>query len=114
MKKFIFGIPGNTVSNYVIFEVLIKSFLMKLAGNKNYDTKLFRAILTKNIKKEYGYKYFLCGIYVFKNNQFYVSPLKNQDSSILKSVTKTNCLIILDEQYIDLKKGNIVKIQLLD
>jgi len=114
-KKFVFGIPGNTISNFVIFEVLIKPFLIKLAGNYNFKEKIFSAILTKNIKnKELGYKYFLRGKYVFKNNKFYVSPIKNQDSSVLKSIAKSNCLIILNEQYIDLKKGNIVKIQLLD
>jgi molybdopterin molybdotransferase len=113
-KKFVFGIPGNPVSNFVIFEVLIKNFLYTLSGNKNFNSKIFTAILTKNVKKEFEFKYFLRGNYIFKNNKFYVTPLENQDSSVLKSLTKANCLIILDEQYIEIKKGNIVKIQLLD
>lgn len=114
-KKYIFGIPGNPVANFVQFEVLIKPFLLKLSGRKDFDNKnIFFAFLTKSIKKEPQFKYFLRGKYFVKKNIFFVTPLQNQDSSILKSVVKANCLIILNEQDVELKKGNIVKILLLN
>jgi molybdopterin molybdotransferase len=39
-KSFIFGLPGNPVSSYIIFEVLVKPFLQKMMGNHEEQTIL--------------------------------------------------------------------------
>ena len=39
-KAFVFGLPGNPVSSYIVFEVLVKPFLQKIMGNHEEQTLL--------------------------------------------------------------------------
>ncbi len=112
--KYIFGVPGNVVSNMVVFEMLIKPALLKLSGRGQFiDEPLYDAILKEPIKKKTGLRYFIRGMCEYKDSKFYVRTTGPQGSGILKSMLLANCIIILDEKTGSLSKGDVVKIKLI-
>ncbi|MCS7151386.1 MAG: molybdopterin molybdotransferase MoeA [Endomicrobia bacterium] len=108
----IFGVPGNVVSNYIVFEMLIKPLLYKLEG-RNEQEQYFDAIIEEPVEKKLGLRYFLRGVVVQKNGKFYVRTTGPQGSGILMSLLRANCLIVLDERQKNVKKGDTVKIKFI-
>jgi molybdopterin molybdotransferase len=113
-NKIVFGLPGNPVSSMITFEEYVRPALLKMMGK----TKLFReekeAILEENLEKKKGFRYFLRGIFREENGTLYVKTTGPQGSGILKSFLLANCIIILPEELEKIKKGEKVKIQILD
>lgn len=108
----VFGVPGNVVSNYIVFEMLVKPLLFKLEGRveeEQYST----AISEETIYKKEGLRYFLRGIAEYKNKKFYVRTTGPQGSGILKSLVCGNCLIILEEEKANIYRGETVTIKFL-
>ena len=50
-NKWIFGLPGNPVSSFVIFEMLVKPFLNKLMGN-DAEMKNYRLPISADFKRK--------------------------------------------------------------
>jgi len=50
-SKYVFGVPGNPVSTFVIFEIFIKTLLYRLMG-LNYESLEIRARLAKTIRRK--------------------------------------------------------------
>jgi molybdopterin molybdotransferase len=50
-KKYFFGLPGNPVSTYVLFEMLVRPFLMRLMGNSG-EKRVLKARLGEEIKRK--------------------------------------------------------------
>ncbi len=48
--KIVFGLPGNPVSTFVIFELFVKPLLMRMSGN-NYKALIVRGKLEKGFKR---------------------------------------------------------------
>jgi molybdopterin molybdotransferase len=49
-KRFIFGLPGNPVSTFVIFEIFVKPFLLRWMGLE-WEPRLFRAKLGARVRR---------------------------------------------------------------
>jgi len=58
-KKYCFGLPGNPVSTFVLFEILVKPFLYKLMGHDykplNVHMPLEEALMNKKAKRQRRY-----------------------------------------------------------
>jgi len=108
----VFGVPGNVVSNFIVFEMLVKPLLFKLSGRDDEDI-YYQAVIEEKIVKKSGVKLFLRGITKYVNGKFFVRTTGPQGSGILKSLVIGNCIIILDEKVEVVNPGDVVKIKLL-
>lgn len=107
-EKLIFGLPGNPVSTFVNFRIFIKRALDEYYGNK--EMEFFPAILENTIRKKDGKRHFICGVsrLDWDTKEIYVSQTPGQSSGNIFGLTNANCLIIFEESFNELKKGEKV------
>jgi molybdopterin molybdotransferase len=113
-NKLIFGLPGNPVSSLTSFIQFVRPALLRLMGARRIKKPVVNAFLEENINKQPGKVHLLRGYFTIKNNDFYVSTTGNQKSSVLRSMSDANCLIIIPENTTKVKAGEKVAIQLID
>lgn len=113
-NKLIFGLPGNPVSTLTSFIQFVRPALLRLMGARRIQKPVVHAFLEEDIKKKTGRVHLLRGYFTIKNNDFYVSTTGSQGSSILRSMSDANCLIIIPETVTKVKAGEKVAIQLID
>ena len=110
-NKPIFSLPGNPVSTYVCFFIFIFPFLINIFKLKNVLDKK-KAKLVNNINFTSKRESYLRGFFYINNNENFVKILSNQDSSLLRTLSSSNCLIKVpaNNKY---SKNNMVEIILL-
>lgn len=108
-NKYIFGLPGNPVSTFVIFEIFVKPFIYKMSGH-NYKPILFKGVMNANYqrKKTERFEY----IPVEFDGQ-YVIPAKYHGSGHLIALSRTNALIKIYQGVSEIEKGTIVDVRLI-
>ncbi|MFA5779011.1 MAG: gephyrin-like molybdotransferase Glp [Elusimicrobiota bacterium] len=110
----IFSLPGNPVSTMLTYEELVRPAILKMMGKQATVLPNLKAMLQHDICKKHGRKEFLRGVFSKKNNKFFVKSVGAQGSGILKSMSKANCFIVLDEKTSLVKKDSLVNIELLN
>ncbi len=113
-NKLIFGLPGNPVSTLTSFIQFVRPALLRLMGAKRIRKPIVNAFLKEDINKQSGKVHLLRGFFTIKNNEFHVSTTGNQNSSVLRSMSDANCLIVIPENTTAVKAGTKVAIQLID
>jgi molybdopterin molybdotransferase len=109
-----FGLPGNPVSVMITYQQVVLPALRKMMGQQTEQAALtLRAICSETIKKQPGRMEFQRGIVSNNEGQLSVKTTGNQGSHVLGSMSKANCLIILEQDSGDIAKGQAVTIQLL-
>ena len=108
-NKPIFSLPGNPVSTYVCFFIFVLPFLKKILRlntiSDNKKAKLVNSI--PSISKRESY---LRGFYFKYKNEYLVKCLSDQDSSLLKMLAISNCLIKIPAKSIKYSKNKLVEI----
>ncbi len=112
-NKLIFGLPGNPVSTLTSFIQFVRPALLRLMGAKKINKPVISAFLEENISKKSGKVHLLRGYFTVKDNEFYVSTTGNQKSSVLRSMSDANCLILIPENVTEVEAGERVTIQLI-
>jgi molybdopterin molybdotransferase len=110
---FLFGLPGNPVSSLVTLTQLVKPALLKMLGAQSYKQPLFKAALSKTIKKKAGRLEFLRGTVSQGKDGLLVEPTLGQDSHMLSGLAKANCLIYFPLEEEVLEAGHQVEIEFL-
>jgi molybdopterin molybdotransferase len=113
-NKLVFGLPGYPVPTLTSFIQFVRPALLKLMGAKKLNKPVVGAFLEEDISKHSGGVNLLRGYFTIKNNEFYVSTTGSQKSSVLRSMSKANCLIVIPENSREVKAGEKVAIQLID
>lgn len=108
------GMPGNPVSAMVSFEQFIRPAILKMLGHKNLFRRIVRASLDEDIEKKKGIRHFIRARIRRDGEDYTVVTTGEQGSGILKSMVRANGLIILPEEATVVRKGAMVKVQLLD
>ncbi len=109
----VFGLPGNPVSTLTSFIQFVRPALLRLMGTRRISKPIVNAFLEEDFTKQSGKTHLLRGHFRIRNNEFYVSTTGNQKSSVLRSMSKANCLIIIPENITRVKMGERVAIQLI-
>ena len=110
-----FGLPGNPVAAMVTFYQLVQPALKYLKGELNYlPPPIIDVKSDALIKKKPGRLEFQRGILSQNKDGLSVKPTNLQGSAILSSMTQANCFIILDLESGPIKKGDKVKVQLMN
>ncbi len=110
----IFSLPGNPVSTMVTYEELVRPAILKMMGKQPTSLLTVKAIIQNDIYKKPGRKEFIRGFFTQKAKKIFVKSVGAPGSGILKSMSKANCLIVLDEQTTSVKKGSSVNIEILN
>lgn len=112
-NKLIFGLPGNPVPTLTSFIQFVRPALLRLMGATKIKKPIVNAFLEEDIKKKPGKVHLLRGYFTVRNNEFHVSTTGTQKSSVLRSMSDANCLILIPENVTEVKAGEKVAIQLI-
>ena len=105
--KLVFGLPGNPVSSQVNFKVYIKENIRRLYGMN--PTQTVKAELLNDLRKKDKKRHFMKGYLSKENDKFYVTSTVSQSSGNLVEMSKANCLIVIKEETLNPKKGEVVE-----
>jgi len=103
----VFGLPGNPVSSLVNFYVFIKPAIEFLF--RQNEIKSITAALQNDLKKKDGKRHFSRGILIEENGEWNVTSEFSQSSGNLVEMSRANCLIEIEEDRLNPKKGEKVK-----
>jgi molybdopterin molybdotransferase len=106
--QLVFGLPGNPSSVLTCFYMYVVpalEMISRLGGN----SQTLRVPMEYDYQKAAGLTHFLKGFY----NGSTVEPLGAQASYRMRSFAAANCLIQIDEDVTDCKKGTMVTIHFL-
>lgn len=106
------GLPGNPVSSFVTAKLLVLPIIRKMQGRQD-DLGLFTvtATLTKDIKRRPGRRDFQRALMsTDTQGNLVVTPLKNQSSGVMTSITSANCFMIVHEELAELNKGDAIPV----
>jgi len=106
-NKFVFGLPGNPVSTFVIFEVFVKPFLYQLMGF-DFQPTFLPGILRKTVSRKRTERVEYNPV-IYKNGE--IEPLMYHGSSHLNSLAFANALIKIDKGISEIKKGTNINVR---
>jgi molybdopterin molybdotransferase len=103
-----FGIPGNPVSTFTIFEILVKPFLYKMMGH-NFVPFVLRAPLLKAFRRKNIER--LSFVPVFINGDGFVECPEYHGSAHISAITRATGFMPVPVGVYDLKEGELVNVR---
>ncbi len=104
------GLPGNPVSSYVCAQLFLIPFIMKVNGCQSKLPETFTAKLINDLKPNGSRKHFMRGNLTNDQGEMVVFAKEKQDSSLIKTLKESNCLIVRQPNDIARSKNDLVKI----
>ena len=109
-KKPIICLPGNPVSVFLLFAMLIKSFLYKYNGSKWYEPIFQPAKINFNMKKKTNRMEWLrVKINKYISKEIILEKYPKQGSGIISSIAFSDGIIEIPENVFRIKTGDIYK-----
>jgi molybdopterin molybdotransferase len=108
INTIVFGLPGNPVSSLVNFFLFVQRNIQKLFKiNPGFN---YFAELESDLKKTDSKRHFMRGNLTQNNEgKYFVKKAGSQSSGNLAEMGKSNCLIIVEEERMNPRKGEIVE-----
>ena len=109
-KKYCFGLPGNPVSTFVLFELLVRPFLYKLMGHDHKPLHIQMPLedtLTSRKAKRQRW------LPVTITEKGTVKPIEYHGSAHINSLCGADGLVCMDIGVAEIKKGTSVKVRLI-
>lgn len=106
--KWVFGLPGNPVSSFVVFEMLVRPLLRKLMGN-NEEIKNIRLSLANDFRRKKTDR--LNWVPVNINNDGEVEMIDYHGSAHIHSLCFADGLMIVPFGVSEIKKGEKVDVR---
>ena len=103
-----FGLPGNPVSTFVLFELLVKPFLFKLAGC-DYKAVTFFAPLAKTISRKKADRDFWMPVVLTETHE--AAPAEYHGSAHVHALCEAEGLICIPSGVKEVVKGDIVRMR---
>lgn len=107
-RKFIFGLPGNPVSSFVQFELLVKPLLYKLTG-LNFQPINWRMPMGTNYSRKKSSR--LSWLPVKINEQGQVIPMEYHGSAHINALTEAHGLIAVPKGISQIKEGELTDVR---
>jgi molybdopterin molybdotransferase len=105
--RFIFGLPGNPVSSFVLFEILVKPFIMRLMGC-SYVHPLLILPMGVNFQRKQSIRKSLIPVRILDGHLF---PIEYHGSAHINAYTSADGIIALEPGETLLKKGDAVSVR---
>lgn len=112
-NKAIFALPGNSVSAYMTFEIIVKPYILSSFGLL-YNNEYIKAILSEDFKRKDAERleYVPVKLY-FENTKLYVKLIKYNNSSMISSFSEANGVLKIDIGIENIKSGDIVDVRFI-
>jgi len=107
-NKFVFGMPGNPVSSFIIFEFFVKEFLANMMGLKEYK-KIIRCELANDFMRKRDNR--LARIPARINSDGLAETIEYHGSAHINSLSQADGVISIPIGVSVLKKGTIVDVR---
>ena len=107
-NQFIFGLPGNPVSSFVQFELLVKPLIYKMMGH-NYKPLNIKLPMGIEYNRKRSTRKSWLPVYI--NEQGQIIPLDYHGSAHINAFTSADGLISIPIGETTLKKGEIVNVR---
>lgn len=109
-NKFVFGMPGNPVSGFVIFETIVKPLIYKIMNHNfmanEFPFKIAGGLTRKKAQRKSFYP-------VILNSDKTVSAIKYHGSAHLNAYIDAFGIIAMDEGVYTINDGDIVNVRLI-
>ena len=109
-EKYCFGLPGNPVSTFVLFEILVKPFLYKLMGHDhkplNIRMPLEETMVRRKAKRQRW-------IPVEITDNATVRPIEYHGSAHINSLCGADGLVCMDVGVDEIKSGTSIAVRLI-
>lgn len=109
-NKFVFGMPGNPVSSFIIFEFFVKEFLAGMMGLKEFK-KIIRCELANDFRRKHDSR--LARIPAKINSAGKAVTVEYHGSAHVNSLAFADGVISIPIGVNELKKGTIVDVRQL-
>ncbi|MEI6434959.1 MAG: gephyrin-like molybdotransferase Glp [Bacteroidota bacterium] len=106
-NKYIFGLPGNPVSSFVLFEVLVKPFLLKMMGH-NYSPKEFILPMGRRFSRRSSDRKSLIPIQIRNGSVF---PVDYHGSAHINAFTVADGIMIMEIGATIINQGDVVNVR---
>ncbi|MGE5139308.1 MAG: gephyrin-like molybdotransferase Glp [Rudaea sp.] len=108
------GLPGNPVSANVSFEVFARPAILTMLGKKRFDRPTVQAVLQERVRNTAGRRNYI-RVQVDKTPDGYIARTTGeQGSGILTSLMRANGLLVMPEDQLELERGSVVRVTMLD
>jgi molybdopterin molybdotransferase len=104
----VFGMPGNPVSTFTIFEVFVKGLLYKLMGY-DYTPLLLTGVMKEDFKRKRTVR--TAYVPVRYDNDGLVVPVEYHGSAHLNALARANALLKIPAGIKEVKKGSAVHVR---
>jgi len=105
---FLFGLPGNPVSSFVLFEVLVKPFVYRLMGHHS-DPTLIKLPMGKTYSRKKSARKSLIPVTISSDG--YVYPVEYHGSAHIHSYIFADGLVVIEIGKTSIKKGDFVDVR---
>lgn len=104
----IFGMPGNPVSTFTVFEVFVKPVLYRLMGYE-YTPLLLKGVMKEDFRRKRGTR--TAYVPVKYDNEGFVEPVEYHGSAHLASLSQANALLKVPTNVKEIVKGSVVYVR---
>ena len=110
------GLSGNPAAAYVGFEMLARPAIRKMRGFAEGARPVQQATLTHGVKKRQHRRFFDRATVLRdpETGELLVTEAKTQNSALLGTMQRANCLLRIDEGPCELKAGDAVDVVRVD
>ena len=110
------GLSGNPAAAYVGFEMLARPAIRKMRGFAEGVRPVQQATLTHGVKKRQDRRFFDRATVLRdpETGELLVTEAKTQNSALLGTMQRSNCLLRIDEGPCELKAGDAVDVVRVD
>ncbi|MBN1198180.1 MAG: molybdopterin molybdotransferase MoeA [Bacteroidales bacterium] len=106
---FVFGLPGNPVSSFVIFEILVKPFLYQLQGH-HFVPSILRMPMGQTIQRKKSSRKSILPVWIQNGEVF---PVDYHGSAHIHSYITAHGMIAIEIGVSEIKKGELLDVRLL-
>jgi molybdopterin molybdotransferase len=106
-NQFVFGLPGNPVSSFVLFELMVKPFLMKMMGAELMDPAI-RLPMGVDFKRKKSGRKSLLPVVIRQGEIF---PVEYHGSAHINAYTVANATITIAIGITEVRKGEMVDVR---
>jgi molybdopterin molybdotransferase len=107
-NKFVFGMPGNPVSSFIVFEFMVKEFLAGMMGLTNHE-KMIRCELANDYSRKHNSR--LARIPVKINENGKAEIIEYHGSAHINSYALAEGVISIPIGVNEIKKGSVVDVR---
>ena len=112
-KKAVFALPGNTVSAFMTFEIMVKPYILKCLGIY-HDSGYIKAVITEDFKRKDTERLeYIPVSLIFEDTKLCVKLIKYNNSSMISSFSEADGILKIDIGVSDIAKGSIVDVRFI-